>query len=1057
MVVSRTASSSARVAILLVGAIVLSVSAFAQTAYAPPPRTIEDILVVLDQFKPDPALAENARAELNQEPPATGNAKELADFYFKRGRASRRLGLLGRQIVDFREAAKYAEAGHADRMQILDELIVAETSGGNFLNAMRTRELQLSLKPSLGWQVVANASLAGMLAFSGDIQEARTRLARSQELMREASRQNWWQWYGSEITATVELNRGLVLAMQGKLKDAESAYRSALAAREEVVSLNPARLGARKDANTQDFVEFLRDREERWVASNLMQQGRLAEAEATLRNSLLRTLTRIGKYSTDTAEALRVLSWILFREDRNHDAGIIAQAAVDILEHIGAPPESLSLANARRAYAATLVARDRWREALTEYEKMSEGLRRDPALAQKFGRGSIEWAMALMQTGSAGDAASMLGQLLDEYVKQFGDAAYPAAEVRGYFAIALAKQGERRRALSEFRRTVPVLLEQSRIYDTDESNDAVHVRRFKQILEAYIELLATEDSQDAASRADAISESFRIADIARGSNVQRALAASAARAAISDPNLAELARQEQDAQVRLGILGNLLNRLLTAPADQQLPKVTADVRVQVDTLRADRKKLRGEIERRFPEYANLVDPKPTTIEQVRTALRAGEALISIYVAERTTYVWAIPQQGSPAFARVPVGEKAVGEIVAKLRKSLDVGDVTLDQLPRFDVAASYQLYRELLAPVEPGWTGATSLLIVPHHALGQLPFAVLVTDAVELGAEKGTRFEVYRAVPWLARMSAITQLPSVNTLVTQRSVAASSAPRREFIGFGDPYFTRSQQAQAISENSTQLASRSLRLRSLAIEKVALPAAMITEGQQKVGIRGPEIANSSTLAQLARLPDTAIEIREIAQALKADSTTDVYLGAQANEKNVKTLDLANRKVVAFATHGLVPGDLNGLEQPALALSAPDVANVDGDGLLTMDEILALKLNADWVVLSACNTASGEGAGAEAVSGLGRAFFYAGARALLVSNWPVETVSSRRLTTDLFRRQAENPGITRAEALRQTELGLIDGPGYVDVTTGKPLFSYAHPLFWAPFSLVGDGRR
>ena len=157
-----------------------------------------------------------------------------------------------------------------------------------------------------------------------------------------------------------------------------------------------------------------------------------------------------------------------------------------------------------------------------------------------------------------------------------------------------------------------------------------------------------------------------------------------------------------------------------------------------------------------------------------------------------------------------------------------------------------------------------------------------------------------------------------------------------------------------------------------------------------------IANSSLLAQLARLPETADEIREIAQALKADSASDVFLGVAANEKNVKTMDLSNRRVIAFATHGLVPGDLNGLEQPALALTAPEVAGIDGDGLLTMDEILGLKLNADWVVLSACNTASGDGAGAEAVSGLGRAFFYAGARALLVSNWPVETRSARLLT-------------------------------------------------------------
>jgi CHAT domain-containing protein len=122
---------------------------------------------------------------------------------------------------------------------------------------------------------------------------------------------------------------------------------------------------------------------------------------------------------------------------------------------------------------------------------------------------------------------------------------------------------------------------------------------------------------------------------------------------------------------------------------------------------------------------------------------------------------------------------------------------------------------------------------------------------------------------------------------------------------------------------------------------------------------------------------------------------------------------------------------------------------------MGEILGLKLDADWVVLSACNTGSGAGAGAEAVSGLGRAFFYAGTRALLVSNWPVETTSAKALTTDLFRRQAADTGLTRAQALQCAMLALIDDGGTMDPKTGKMVFSYAHPIFWAPFSLIGDG--
>jgi CHAT domain-containing protein len=196
------------------------------------------------------------------------------------------------------------------------------------------------------------------------------------------------------------------------------------------------------------------------------------------------------------------------------------------------------------------------------------------------------------------------------------------------------------------------------------------------------------------------------------------------------------------------------------------------------------------------------------------------------------------------------------------------------------------------------------------------------------------------------------------------------------------------------------------------------------------------------------------LKSIALALQADPSKVLNLGKAANEQNVKTIDLSGFKVLAFATHGLVPGELNGLTQPALALSSPAVTGQDGDGLLTMEEILGLKLDADWVVLSACNTGAGAGAGAEAASGLGRAFFYAGTRALLVTNWSVHSQSARELVTDLFKRQANDPKLARGEALRQAMMALADGPGYIGAD-GKTEFAYAHPLFWAPYSIIGDG--
>jgi CHAT domain-containing protein len=335
-------------------------------------------------------------------------------------------------------------------------------------------------------------------------------------------------------------------------------------------------------------------------------------------------------------------------------------------------------------------------------------------------------------------------------------------------------------------------------------------------------------------------------------------------------------------------------------------------------------------------------------------------------------------------------------------------------------------------PVESGWSGASSLLVVPDRALAELPLGVLVTQPVAAPAEAKGRpaFADYKTVPFLVRRVAITQLPSVAALSTLRALPAAGANRAPFIGYGDPVFNAQQAAQSV--------------------QVADAGTLATRGAKLIMRSAPktEQTASANLGMLPRLPETADEVRAIARALHADPDKDVFVGVAANERAVETANLANRRVIAFATHGLVAGDLDGLTQPALALSAPQVAHVDGDGLLTMDEVLALKLNADWVVLSACNTAAADGAGAEAVSGLGRAFFYAGARALLVSNWPVETVSARSLTTDLFKRQGDNPSLSRAEALRQAELALIDGEGGAG-------FSYAHPIFWAPFSLIGDG--
>jgi CHAT domain-containing protein len=212
-------------------------------------------------------------------------------------------------------------------------------------------------------------------------------------------------------------------------------------------------------------------------------------------------------------------------------------------------------------------------------------------------------------------------------------------------------------------------------------------------------------------------------------------------------------------------------------------------------------------------------------------------------------------------------------------------------------------------------------------------------------------------------------------------------------------------------------------------------------------RGTRADLEALRAGLAPLPESAAELRAVARRLSA-AESDIKLGPAASETTVKGTDLSVYRVVYFATHGLVGGEIASLAEPALALTIPKEPTELDDGLLTASEVAQLKLNADWVVLSACNTAAGDRPGAEALSGLARAFFYAGARTLLVSHWQVDSESAVRLTTSAFDALKKDPAIGRAEALRRAMLAMIEDPS-------NPWNAY--PDYWGPFSIVGEGER
>jgi CHAT domain-containing protein len=992
--------------------------------------TEADVNALLDDgATTDPARIERAKSEAAKQPPTSTDHDVLASFFFQRAIAAGEAGLLRQELDDLRQASEHARAATSiDKTQILWRFASTQADRGQRAAAVRTMTEAIGLNPPnrRGRLISLYASLANFNVQAGNIPGADTALAQVKGLRQEMENNVRFQSNpGTRSTiAQAVVATAQVLMLKGSYTEAEAAYRDAIRILEALGK--PTDL--RRALNARGG-----------VATSMRLQGRLAEAENEVRQVLVVAQRDYGVVSSQTRGALFQLASTLADQGRFVEAENLARKGIEIgqqkgLRGVGSP--SILLAH-------TLVGQGKWQAALAEFETTRRSYQKTPEDFEAFVKRSPVYGLALLKDGRVADARGRFQRLYEANRESLGDKHYMTAESRGFYAMALAANGEHDAALEEFSAAAPIMLSRSRdSSDTDDTGSAsAQDLRARVVLEAYIDLLADSRNSDLPARhkIDPVAESFRLADAAHTRGVQRALAASAARSAAANPQIADAARRVQDDEKQISALNGLLANAISARAADRDEGAIRDLRKRIDGLRDERARLLQEIERKFPDYVRLVEPKPAAIADVRGTLRPGEAMAAFYAGEKRTYAWIIPQSGAPVLVAAALGREPLRAVVQGLRKALDPNAATLDDIPAFDVKAAYALYATLLQPAEAALAGVRDLFVVPDDALGQIPLGVLVTAPVAASKEAETvPFTRYRSVPWLVRRMAVTQLPSVGSLAALRALPAGDPNRRAFVGFGDPWFSREQAAEAQREAATQVAG--LVTRGVPIRLRSAP-----KGDANF---------TAELAQLPRLADTADEVRAVAAALRADPARDLFIGAKASASTIKGLDLSAWRVVMFATHGLVPGDLTGLNQPALALSAPDVTGNAADGLLTTEDILGLKLNADWVVLSACNTAAGQGAGAEAVSGLGRAFFYAGTRALLVSNWPVETASARTLTTDLFRRQVEQPTLTRGEALRQAELGLIDGPGMAG-PDGKALFSYAHPIFWAPFSLVGDG--
>ncbi|WP_166675164.1 CHAT domain-containing tetratricopeptide repeat protein [Novosphingobium sp. PhB55] len=410
---------------------------------------------------------------------------------------------------------------------------------------------------------------------------------------------------------------------------------------------------------------------------------------------------------------------------------------------------------------------------------------------------------------------------------------------------------------------------------------------------------------------------------------------------------------------------------------------------------------------RDPSVDLIIKSKIARLAAIQSSIRPNEAAVAVVTAADATYVVIIRKDQAGTY-RTSLTTKQLAASVDALRASLDKSRWR-EELPAYDTQAAYSLFHDLLEPGMPFLTTVDSLLIVNDGALSTLPLSVLLTAPT--APIEGVP-EDYTALPWLIDRFALSTYPSLASIVTLRDLARQVGAQDTFLGVGAPQF----EGRA-SEGGDMHALREARTDTA-------------------------FTDLASLRLLSPLPDAREEILSIADALGKKEKT-LLMGPDATELRFRQEPLEDYSVILFATHGLIAGRLSGNAEPALALTPPAAATLGDDGLLDASEVAMLRLRANWVILSACNTAAGDReSGAEPLSGLAKAFFYAGTRSLLVTHWPVSSRAATKLTVETVRRAAA--GEDPAKALREAALGFIRDDDHSLRT---------HPYFWAPYALVG----
>lgn len=544
------------------------------------------------------------------------------------------------------------------------------------------------------------------------------------------------------------------------------------------------------------------------------------------------------------------------------------------------------------------------------------------------------------------------------------------------------------------------------------------------------------------------SEAFEAAQYAQISGAAAALDRTTARFAAGGGPLAVLEQERDKKLAEIEAVDRqfsaLIERGAQVPEEERraLTQRRAALRAEVDAIEA-------KIAMDFPQYFDMTRPKAIDIAAVQKLLNPDEAMVVILVSDDASYTWAVTREGSTWSRSEAMKQDALAAKVNTLRASMEVDGArgsgrqpppkpgaaaVAPQGKAFDRKLAHEIYRELIAPVEAVLKGKQVLLTNVSGPLTSLPLALLVT-APPQGSDADPA--AVATSPWLIDTYALAELPSVSALRSLRCLLIEK-PADAHPGCD----TKSGSASYAQVRGGGVALAAYGAPTLAGAYTPETGRSVTPGLAGQMYKG-KLADPEKLRALAYLPQAKAELESLQRSFGGQSS--VVIGDAATEAAVKASKaLPSARFVVFSTHGLLATEVGDNAEPGLVFTPPKQASELDDGLLTASEVSQLKIPADLVVLSACNTAAGDGKSADGLSGLAKSFLFAGARSLLVSHWAVSDAATSLLMQQTFGNIQKGDVAGRARAL-QAAMQTVRSEG-----TGQ----FVSPKYWAAFTLVGE---